>query len=298
MDLLLYWIAVAVLALLQALPLGAVAWLGRTVGGIVFWCDARHRRVAITNIGTCLGNGKTQQEIHAMARENFRRIGESYGCAVKTASLHPDELKRRLDIVGLEKLMRLNADGVLPSRIVAVGHFGNFELYASLVRWSKGYRPASTYRALHSERLNRLLRKIRAHSGCRFFERRTEGGALRAALREDGLLLGLLCDQHAPEHSVRLPFLGVECSTSTAPAIYSLRFKIPLHTAICFRVKSGYWRIEVGDEIPTHESGKPRAMADIMRDVNTAFETAIHRDPVNWLWVHNRWKLVQRKKKK
>jgi lauroyl/myristoyl acyltransferase len=39
-------------------------------------------------------------------------------------------------------------------------------------------------------------------------------------------------------------------------------------------------------------------MADIMRDVNTAFETAIRRDPVNWLWVHNRWKLVQRKKKK
>jgi KDO2-lipid IV(A) lauroyltransferase len=182
MDLLLYWIAVAVLALLQALPVGAVAWLGRTVGGIVFWCDARHRRVAITNIGTCLGNGKTEQEIHALARENFRRIGESYGCAVKTASLHPDELKRRLEIVGLEKLMRLNADGVLPSRIVAVGHFGNFELYASLVRWSKGYRPASTYRALHSERLNRLLRKIRAHSGCRFFERRTEGGA-RPALR-------------------------------------------------------------------------------------------------------------------
>src|SRR5262245_53104812 len=111
MDLLLYGIALAVVALLQALPLRVVAWLGRTVGGIVFWCDARHRRVVIQNLTTCLGTGKSEQEIHAMAREIFRRIGESYGCAVKTASLSSDELKRRLEIVGLEKLFHLNSAG-------------------------------------------------------------------------------------------------------------------------------------------------------------------------------------------
>jgi lauroyl/myristoyl acyltransferase len=28
-----------------------------------------------------------------------------------------------------------------------------------------------------------------------------------------------------------------------------------------------------------------------MRDVNSAFEKAVRRDPANWFWVHNRWKL-------
>jgi KDO2-lipid IV(A) lauroyltransferase len=50
------------------------------------------------------------------------------------------------------------------------------------------------------------------------------------------------------------------------------------------------WRIEAGDEIPTRIDGVARSSADIMRDVNAAYEAAIRRDPANWFWVHNRWK--------
>ena len=39
------------------------------------------------------------------------------------------------------------------------------------------------------------------------------------------------------------------------------------------------------------KDGEPRSVADIMRDVNRAFEAAVARDPANWFWVHNRWKL-------
>jgi lauroyl/myristoyl acyltransferase len=28
-----------------------------------------------------------------------------------------------------------------------------------------------------------------------------------------------------------------------------------------------------------------------MRDINRAFELAVRRDPANWFWVHNRWKM-------
>jgi KDO2-lipid IV(A) lauroyltransferase len=90
-----------------------------------------------------------------------------------------------------------------------------------------------------------------------------------------------------------LPFLGHECSTSPAPAIFALRYQCPLHTGICYRVGPGRWQIEAGDEIPTHENGQPRSTEAIMRDVNRAFEIAVRRDPANWFWVHNRWKSVK-----
>ena len=64
-----------------------------------------------------------------------------------------------------------------------------------------------------------------------------------------------------------------------------------LHTAFCFRTELGKWRVEFGGEIPTAEDGVPRPVADIMLDVNRAFEAAVRRDPANWFWVHNRWKL-------
>jgi KDO2-lipid IV(A) lauroyltransferase len=65
---------------------------------------------------------------------------------------------------------------------------------------------------------------------------------------------------------------------------------MPLCTAFCYRTKPGYWRIEMGPEISTHEDGRARPLAAIMGDVNRAFEAAVRRDPANWFWVHNRWK--------
>ena len=112
---------------------------------------------------------------------------------------------------------------------------------------------------------------------------------MKACMSGTGLLLGLLADQRA-RGGVRLPFLGHECSTSTAPAIFALRYHCPLHTAICYRVALARWRIEIGSEIPTRVNGAARPIAEIMLDVNRAFEAAVRRDPANWFWVHDRWK--------
>ena len=47
MNLLLYWLARAVIAVIQALPLHVVARLGRAGGGLAFLLSARYRRVAM-----------------------------------------------------------------------------------------------------------------------------------------------------------------------------------------------------------------------------------------------------------
>jgi lauroyl/myristoyl acyltransferase len=295
MDLLLSYIARWLFALLRLLPLGGVARVGRFLGATVYVCDARHRRVAIRNITMCLGGEKSPEEIRALAKENFRRIGENFACAVKTASMDIEELRGHLEMTGDEQARA--AHGNQPaSMIVAIGHFGNFEIYARAMNLVPGYRGATTYRALRGEAINRLLQELRDKSGCRFFERRTDGAALRAALRNEKLVLGLLSDQHSGDSGVRIPFFGQECSTTKAPAVFAQRFNLKLYTAICFRTRPGHWRVEVGEEIPTCQDGQPRATEDIMLDVNHAFEAAVRRDPANWFWVHNRWKPRKRKK--
>src|SRR5881394_3122112 len=99
MDQLLYVVARALVALVQWLPLMWVARLGRAGGGLAYFLDARHRRVAQRNLGACLGDQMSAEEIRSVARENFRRIGESFACAVKTASMSLEELKDRVEFV-------------------------------------------------------------------------------------------------------------------------------------------------------------------------------------------------------
>ena len=290
MDGLLYVVALALVKLFQALPLRLVARLGRAGGGLAWWLDARHRRVARENLTACFGGEKSRREIRALAREHFRRLGENYCGAVKTGAMSPEALRPHFEFAGAEKIPNRAAGQGPRSCIVAIGHFGNFELYARFGQFVPVFQCATTYRGLRQPSLNRLMLALRERSGCRFFERRKEGAALKAAMSETGLLLGLLADQHAGDRGLWLPFFGRDCSTSTAPAVFALRYACPLHTAICYRVGLAQWRIEVGDEILTRENGGPRPTEAITRDMNRAFEAAVRRDPANWFWVHRRWK--------
>ncbi|MBL9135229.1 MAG: hypothetical protein JNK85_05145 [Verrucomicrobiales bacterium] len=290
MEWLLIGFARLLLPVIQALPLRWVAAMGRCGGGLAWHLDRRHQRVALDNLHRCFGSDWPAEELRRVARENFRRIGENYACGVRTAIMSWDQLRPHLDLGDWSALRDTLARNPDRSVIVAIGHFGNFEL----MTWGKVFapdlQPATTYRALRQELATRWLLDLRRRSGCLFFERRRDAAALRRTLRSQRVLLGLLADQH-DGRGVRVPFLGHDAGTSTAPALLALRYRCPLFTAFCFRTASAQWRLELGPEIATREAdGEARPLEAIARDMNRAFEDAIRRDPANWFWVHRRWK--------
>lgn len=288
MDFFIYWPTRALIALIQTLPLRLVARTGRALGGLAFHLTARYRQVVLQNLTIVFDREKSAAEIRELARENFRRIGENYLCAIKTAVMTAVELKPHLEFAGLDRLPAKTGDAPLPNVVIAIGHFGNFELYARFHDVRPDYQCATTYRALKQPALNQLMQDLRGRSGCLFFERRTDGPLLRAGLARGGIILGLLADQSSK--GLRGPFLGRDCDTGLAPAVLALRYHTELYTGICYRVGLAKWRLELGEKIPTHENGQPRSSETIMRDVNGALETAVRRDPANWFWVHRRWK--------
>jgi KDO2-lipid IV(A) lauroyltransferase len=291
MDFFLYWPTRALIGFLQSLPLETVAHIGRFFGAVAYCLDARHRRKTKENLRAVFGDEKSQEEISAIASETFRRIGENFCCAVKTASMDWETLKSHCETVGMENLPACPPGQTPPNCIVAIGHLGNFELWARMQYYAPGFQMATTYRGLRQKSLNKLLQDMRNRSGCLYFERRTEGSALKAALAKGGLMLGILSDQHAGDHGLHLPFFGRICSTTAAPAVFALRYKSPICVGLCFRTGLGRWRLEIQKGIPFEEDGKPRTPQAIMQDVNRVFEEGIRRDPANWFWVHNRWKL-------
>jgi len=244
------------------------------------------------NLERCFGNRKSRKERRQIVHENFRRLGESLGGAVKSALADPSELKPRVQVIAPE-----NFSPKYPprSRIIAMGHFGNFELLAHVDQFLPGYRSATTYRGMRYPAFERLVKSVRERSGCLYFERRNEAKEFRAVLKEPGMLFGIAADLCTRSGSLRLPFLGHECWTTTAPAVFALRYRYPLHVAVCHRTGIGRWSVEISEEIPTRVEGTPRPIADIMMDVNRVLEQAIHRDPANWFWMYNRWRAGSRK---
>jgi len=295
MDTLLYWLGREMVAFIAVWPLTWVAWLGRRIGTLVYFLDARHRKVALDNLTMCFGREKSPAEIEAIVRENFRRLGENYACMVKTYMMPWEKLRTRIELVGMEKVLPREAGPRAQSRILALGHFGLFELCSHFTQFVPSFKFASTYRALRQPGLNRVMVELRNRSGCNFYERRLGGAALLAMMTRTGSMLGLLADQHAGSKGLRLSFLGHECSVSTAPAVFALRYRCPLHVAICYRTGLGKWRIENSAEIAVLANGRRRSIEDVTRDVSQAYEAAVRRDPANWFWVHKRWKPAEKK---
>lgn len=290
MGVLVYLLALLAVKFLQLLPLSWAAGLGRRLGALAWHVNAPRRQLALDNLAHCFGAENSAVELRAIARENFRRIGENACAAVKTASMEWPNLRHHVEWVNVERL--LPQPTMSPqSLVVAFGSFGNFELYARAAQAVPAFRCLASYRALEQPLLNRLLQSLREKSGCRFFERRRDAQALRAAIEPRGILLGLLADHPEGGHSVSVPFFGRSCATTTAPAVLALRYQLPLFTVVCYRIGLARWRIECGEEIPTRAAdGTPRPTDAIMADVNRAFETAIRRDPANWFWPQRRWR--------
>src|SRR2546426_787056 len=128
MDKPLYYLARALVAFVQALPLKSVARLGCAGGMLAYWFDVRHRRVALRNLTMCFGQEKSAAEIRGIARENFRRLGESYACAIKTAAMTIEQLRPHVEFIAPPLLVASVAQEKARSVVVAIGHFGNFEL--------------------------------------------------------------------------------------------------------------------------------------------------------------------------
>ncbi len=294
MEKILYILVRAFLVIISLMPLEVVARIGRFLGAVAYFIDAKHRKTAISNL-TLVFPDKTLDEARALAFENFKRIGENFLCAAKTFTMKKEELEKRVEFVGVEKLEKASRSSPDGSVVVAIGHFGNFELYARFWEFANGLKCATTYRSLKHKSFDRPLQMLREKTGCHYFERRSEADKLRKFMHSGRVVLGLLADQHAGDKGVRVPFFGRDCSTSAAPALFAQRYKSALFTAICYRLSPAKWRIEIGDEIPVELNGKHRNVNDICVDINRAFENAILRDPANWFWVHNRWKAPPKK---
>ena len=284
--------------LIRLLPLKLVCFIGRQIGFVFYFIDTSHRKIAVNNLTNSLGNYHSESEITSIAKENFRRLGEVYLSVLKTAHISLKNLSDILSLKGLEHLdLSQRNDGSNPSFMFAIGHFGNFELYANAGLFAPEFDVGTTYRGFNQPWVEKLVTKIRNRSGCHYFDRRYEGKKLMSFMKRPNSITGLLADQNAGRSGIKLPFFGLPCSTNPAPAIFSLRYNLRLHCCLCRRVGLGRWELELGPEISTHTNGNARSVNDIMSDINATYEDYIREDPANWFWVHNRWKRPERAKK-
>ena len=175
--------------------------------------------------------------------------------------------------------------------ILFTGHLANWEI-GFPVAAALGLDVSWFYRRASNGPVDQMIQSMRRDAVGRdvqMFAKSRDGA--KAALKHlrIGGLLGMLVDQKLNE-GIAVPLFGNPAMTTTAVAIFALRFRCPVIPIHVVRLGPARFRVicEPPMEIPHTEDSR----ADIYtmtEAVNSTLERWIREQPEAWLWLHRRW---------
>lgn len=283
-DFCVYFLYRAALALIVALPLGAVFSLGEFLGLFAWLALPPYRRLARHNVRIAFRAELNAAARSRLVRRHFQRLGANLLSGMKLNAMPLGEVASRIETEGIEEVERHLRAG--RSVVFALSHLGNWELFAQIMPHYFPAAPLGTvYQKLGNRRIDEFVRQQRARHGVQLFDRSAGFGEAIRLLRR-GCIMGVLSDQHAGDHGLWTPFFGRLASTTPLPGLLCKRTGAALVAASLFTAGKGKWRL-----IITPALDQPNDTVETLTaKTNAAIEQEIRSAPEDWFWVHNRWK--------
>ena len=167
------------------------------------------------------------------------------------------------------------------------GHFNNFELMAMIIEKS-GINLSAIYRPLNNIFLNKIMENLRRKYLCKNQIPKGKSGS-RNLLKsfKNGSSIAIMIDQRVSEGE-KILFFNKEALTTTIPAQLVKRFGckvIPVHIE-----RNNKYYFTVSFEEPLNFDNNDDSN-QITVKLNKWLENMILKNPTQWIWTHNRWKL-------
>ena len=167
------------------------------------------------------------------------------------------------------------------------GHFNNFELMAMELEKS-GIKLGAVYRPLNNYFLNTTMENIRKNYICKNQIKKGLSG-LREILKffKDNTSIALMIDQRVTE-GIESNFFNNSAYTTTIPAQLVKKFNCKVVPVYIERSENISFEITINKPI---EFKKDESLSSITQALNIWLEKMILKNPDQWIWTHNRWKL-------
>ncbi len=271
---------------LALLPHAVARGLGATLGMLFYTLDAKHRRVALTNLSQSFPT-RSRSEVRTIARRMFRHFGRLLFEMLKFSTLSPAAMLQRVEFEGEERARLAYAQG--RGVLFFTGHFGFWELHA--IVHGLQLRPIGVLaRALDNPHLNALLEEIRGRTGNAVIYRQ---GAVRRVLKTlaagDGV--AMLIDQHMhSSDAIWVDFFERPAATTSTLALLALRTGAPVVPVFALPIGRGRYRMIYEHAVEPPAGEGPEAVREFTQRCTDVLEMYVRRNPELWLWMHRRWR--------
>lgn len=275
------WAFIAAMWLACRLPLRWQFALGRQLGRFAFHVGGRRRAIAEANVRHCFPDldaaARTQ-----LARRTFEGVGIGLFEAAYAWSRPLAPLASRVELQGLAALEEAVAQG--RGVLLAGTHFSTVEIAGALLA------ERVSFDVIYRRNRNAVVDWAMLRGRRRRYEAVIERSDMRQVARrlKEGRIVWYAADQDfGRRHSVFAPFFGHPAATVTAGARLARMTGAAVVLMSHFRDEARQtWSVRF-EHLHSYPSGD--ALPDAAR-LNATIETAIRRDPAQYLWLHRRFK--------
>lgn len=277
-----------VVAWLSRFPLDAARRIGERIGMLGYFPLGIRRRVVVRQVAAAFPELDERQG-RALARRAYAHLGR---VAIETA------LVARLGRDGVLSLFEEQEDDfALVQRRMAegrgviafTGHVGSWELAGAYLA-ARGIPIDAVARRMNNTLFDAYLNQARTDVGMTVVYDDEAVRRIPRAMKQ-GRLVGLVADQGVMGlASTFVPFFGRPAKTPRGPAVFALRYKVPILFISALLQPSGKYRLFV-EEIPAVDTGDRDADVDAtVARFTASLERMVRRYPEQYFWHHRRWK--------
>jgi KDO2-lipid IV(A) lauroyltransferase len=280
------------IGIVDILPIKVSLALSKGVGVLAWWALPNRRKLAINNI-LLAGVTDDKKEARRIARKSIVSFSMlTIESLAASKLITPDTFDKYIDVSEVspevEKTLKNPDTGV----ILCSAHLGNWEISGHAISFWK--RLIAVARTLDNPYAQRLLEKRNPRRNIEIVAKHSaDRGALLRPLR-NGMLLGLISDQHANSHRVVADFMGVPAWTLTSTARLHLATRCLIVCGVA--VRTGVMKFKIittGPFVFEPTDDKEADILKITQAMNKELEKFIRQYPEQYLWAHKRWRKIK-----
>jgi Kdo2-lipid IVA lauroyltransferase/acyltransferase len=278
----LIWFFYGLLRLISYLPYRMQMGLGRALGQLLRYVSPKRRKIAETNLQLCFPEWTDEQRRQTL-KKHFESLGMSLFEFGITWWWSDNRFHPLAKIEGLENLQEaLNKNkGV----ILLAGHFTTLEIISRVLKLHADFHPM--YRKNNNPLIDHIITSGRVRHTGKAIPHDDLRSMIRS-LRSNMPVLYIPDQNFGRKHSIFVPFFGIQTATVPATSRLAAIDNTPVLPIIQQRLQDdqGY-RLIIEKELenfPTEDQEQ-----DTTR-INQIFEQQVRNNPVDYLWVHRRFK--------
>ena len=272
--------------LLSHVPFAALYLLADFLGWLAFRVFPHREEVVRVNLSQCFPE-LDEAGRRAIRRRYYAGFADVLVEVIKSATISPAEIRRRVAIVGLEQPQALLAAG--QTVLLAAAHQCNWEWMLLALSLELGYPLDAAYKPLVDSWAEREMKKVRS----RFGSRLVPAKELLADIIKRGKLVravAMVADQEptTSEHKHWTRFLNRDTAFYMGPEEIARVTRFPVYFIGMKRTGRGFYELRL---VPLCARGESMQAGELTERYVRLVEQQIRDAPADWPWSHKRWKL-------